>query len=43
MLAKMCNLYVKFDAKLKKEGHWMETKEKRGDIGCKISHKNGVY
>ena len=43
MLAKISNLYVKFDAKLKKGGHWVETKEKREDIGRKISRKNGVY
>ena len=30
--AKICNLYVKFDTKVEKGGHWMWTEEKRGSF-----------
>ena len=41
--AKFCNLYVKFDTKVKKRVIRCELKKKRGVVGCKIGVKKGVY
>ena len=39
--AKICNLYVQFNSKVEKGGHWVWTEEKRGVIGCEIGVKKG--
>ena len=33
--SKICNLYVKFDAKWKKGDNWVPTEEKRGSLGVR--------
>ena len=40
---KICNLYIKFDLKVEKMGHWVWTEERKEDrvIGCKIGVKKG--